>query len=46
MLPQLEILSKIFNKNAVKEKAKVLLVASKEIRPEVNGDKHKYIIMP
>ena len=32
--------------HTVKEKAEALVVASKEIRPEVNGDKHKYIIMP
>ena len=32
--------------HAVKEKAKVLVLASKEIRPEVNGDKTKYTIMP
>ena len=32
--------------NTVKEKAEALVVASKEIRPEKNGDKTKYIIMP
>ena len=32
--------------HAVKETAEALVVASKEIRPEVNGDKAKHIIMP
>ena len=32
--------------HTVKEKAEALVVASKERRPEVNGDKSKYIITP
>ena len=32
--------------HTVKEKAEALVVASKERRPEVNGDKTRYIFMP